>query len=147
MDTEKLRQSRRNDTRLTERRKCQKWAATHYSYRIANQQRMAARRALEWIRTSQAWLVFRYEISYLFSLLHSFSCIQDMPPFCVLLSNSVCSSPTVCAPQSWWGSTHGEPPLTIPLMIFMNTQKPAIGCQRWSLARFHAVCTRPYTAL
>jgi len=31
MDTEKLRQSRRNDTRLTERRKCQKRAATHYS--------------------------------------------------------------------------------------------------------------------
>ena len=134
MDTEKLRQSRHNDVRLTERWKCQKRAATHYCYRIANQQRKGSWRALEWTRTSLVWLVFRYEVSYLFSLLHSFSCIQDMPPLCVLLSNSVCSSPTVCAPQSWWGSTHGEPPLTIPLMIFINTQKPAIGCQRWSLA-------------
>ena len=34
----------------------------------------------------------------LFSLQHSFSCILDVPLLCVLLSHSVCSSPTVCAP-------------------------------------------------
>jgi len=36
--------------------KCQKQAATCDAYRVANQQRMAARRALEWIRTSKAQL-------------------------------------------------------------------------------------------
>ena len=46
MDTEKQRQHRCNDMRLT---KCQKWAATHDAYRVTNQQRMTARRALEWI--------------------------------------------------------------------------------------------------
>ena len=46
--------------------KHQKRAATHGAYRVANQQRMAARRALEWIRTAR--LVFRYEISDLFEL-------------------------------------------------------------------------------
>ena len=44
-------------------RKHQKRAATRGAYRITNQQRMAVRRALEWIRTSKARLVFRYEIS------------------------------------------------------------------------------------
>jgi len=48
------------------RRKHQKRPATHIAYRVTNQQRMAARRALEWIRTSKARLVFRYEISDLF---------------------------------------------------------------------------------
>ena len=43
--------------------KCQKRAATCEAYRVANQQRMATRRALEWIRTSKAQLVFKYEIS------------------------------------------------------------------------------------
>ena len=33
----------------------------------SDQQRMAARRALEWIGASEAQLVFRYEISDLFS--------------------------------------------------------------------------------
>jgi len=46
--------------------KCQKQAATCGAYRVANQQRMAARRALEWIGTLKARLVFRYEISDLF---------------------------------------------------------------------------------
>ena len=47
-------------------RRRQKRAATRDTYRIAKQQGMAARRALEWIRTSKARLVFRYEISGLF---------------------------------------------------------------------------------
>jgi len=50
----------------------QKRAATCGAYRVANQQRMAARRALEWIRTSKARLVFRYEISDLFLFLSKF---------------------------------------------------------------------------
>ena len=65
MDTEKQRQCRRDDARLTEW-KCQKRAATHDAYKVTNQLRMAARRALEWIRTSKGWLVFRSEISDLF---------------------------------------------------------------------------------
>ena len=48
------------------KRKRQKRAATHGVYRVANQQRMAARRALDWIGTSKARLVFRYEISDLY---------------------------------------------------------------------------------
>jgi len=46
--------------------KCQMRTATRDAYRVANhsnQQRMAARRALEWIGTSKAWLLFRYDIS------------------------------------------------------------------------------------
>jgi len=53
MDTEK---QRRDNVRLTEQNR-QKQAATRDAYRVANQQRMAAKRALEWIRTSKAWLV------------------------------------------------------------------------------------------
>jgi len=53
MDTKKQRQRRRDHARLT---------------RVANQQRMAARRAVEWIGTSKARLDFRYEISDLFIL-------------------------------------------------------------------------------
>ena len=45
-------------------RKRQNRAATCGAYRVADQQRMAARRALEWIGASE--LVFRYEISDLF---------------------------------------------------------------------------------
>ena len=40
--------------------------ASRGTYRVAIQQRMAARRALEWIGASKARLVFRYEISDLF---------------------------------------------------------------------------------
>ena len=39
-------------------RKHQKRAATRGAYRVANQQTSAARRALEWILTLKAWLVF-----------------------------------------------------------------------------------------
>ena len=53
MDTEK---QRRDDVRLTEQKR-QKQAATCDAYRVANQQRMAAERALEWIGMSKAWLV------------------------------------------------------------------------------------------
>ena len=65
MDTEKQRQRRRDDARLTESRNAR---STHDAYRVANQQRMAARRTPEWIRTSKAWLVFRYDISDLFPI-------------------------------------------------------------------------------
>ena len=41
-------------------------AATRDAYRVAKQQRVTARRALEWIGTLKARLVFRYEISDLF---------------------------------------------------------------------------------
>ena len=49
------------------KQKCQKRAATHVpTESCTNQQRMAARRALERIGMSKAQLVFRYEISDLF---------------------------------------------------------------------------------
>ena len=63
MDTKKQRQHRRDGMRLTE---SQKRAATCGAYRVAIQERMDTRRALEWIGVSKAWLVFRYEISDLF---------------------------------------------------------------------------------
>jgi len=44
-------------------RRHQKRAATRDAYRVTKQQRMPARRVLEWIGTSKAWLVFRYDIS------------------------------------------------------------------------------------
>jgi len=47
-----LRQCRRNDMRLTKSEKARsKQLATHDAYRVANQQRMSARRVLEWIGT------------------------------------------------------------------------------------------------
>jgi len=61
MDTEKQRQRRRDDARLTGKTP----EASSYC-RVTNQQRMAAKRALEWIRTLKARLVFRYEVSDLF---------------------------------------------------------------------------------
>jgi len=51
----------------------QKRAATCDAYRVAIQQRIAARRALKWIGTSKAWLDFGYEIS---DLLASMADIQ-----------------------------------------------------------------------
>jgi len=39
------------------------------TYRVTNQQRMASRKALEWIRTSK---VFRYDISDLLPLIRFF---------------------------------------------------------------------------
>jgi len=52
-----------NDVRLTETGNAKKRAATHDAYRVTSEQRIAARRALEWIGMSKAWLDFRYEIS------------------------------------------------------------------------------------
>jgi len=49
-------------------RKCQseQLLVVPSTHRVANQQRITARRALEWISV-EAQLVFRYEISYLFA--------------------------------------------------------------------------------
>ena len=54
-------------------RKLQKRAATRRAYRVTNQQSLAVRRALQWIRMWRAQLVFRYEISDLFLRNHPFS--------------------------------------------------------------------------
>jgi len=63
MDTEKQRQRRRDDARLTEGGNARsEQLNTRSAYRVANHQSLA------WIRTSKARLVFRYEISDL--LLH-----------------------------------------------------------------------------
>jgi len=64
MDTEKQKQCRYDDARLAESRNARsEKLLVMATLRVANQQRMAARRALEWIGTSKARLVFRYEIS------------------------------------------------------------------------------------
>jgi len=47
-------------------RKRQKQAATHDANRVSNQKRVAARRALEWIRTLKAQLDFTDEITDFF---------------------------------------------------------------------------------
>jgi len=44
-----------------------------HAYRVANQQRMA----LKWIGTLKAWLVCRYEISDLFTLLHQSNALMS----------------------------------------------------------------------
>ena len=62
MDTEKQRQCRRDDVRLTESGNARSEQLLVVPT-VANQQRMAARRALEWIGALKARLVFRYEIS------------------------------------------------------------------------------------
>ena len=58
------------------------------------------------------------------------------PPALILMHSGcatfVCasSSPTVFAPQSWWGSTHGErTSCDNTIMMFMNTKKHVVGCQ------------------
>ena len=68
MDTEKQRQRRRDDAKLTENRNArseQLSASTRGAYRVANQQSMAC---LSGSRTSKARLVFGYEISDLLYL-------------------------------------------------------------------------------
>ena len=60
MDTEKQRQRRRNNTRLT---KSGNARSEQHAYRVANQQRMTARRAHEWIGASKGRAGFRYEMS------------------------------------------------------------------------------------
>ena len=51
MDTEKQRQHRRDDARLTKsgNARSEQLLVVPSTYRVTNQQRMAARRALEWI--------------------------------------------------------------------------------------------------
>ena len=57
--------------------KHQKRVATRDAYRVTNQWRIAAKRALEWIGTLKAWLVFRYEISDLYGCLQQ-RCTNDL---------------------------------------------------------------------
>jgi len=68
--------------------KDQKRAATHDAYKVTNQQRMAARRALEWIRASKAQLVFRDEISDLFNHFFYCACANAFPAPSVLQATS-----------------------------------------------------------
>jgi len=66
MDTEKQRQRRRDDARLTESGSPRREQLnTHGAYRVTNP---TAFGLPEWIRTSKARLVFRYEISDLFDI-------------------------------------------------------------------------------
>jgi len=62
MDTEKQRQRRCNDVRLIKSRnaRSEQLLVVRIQNRVAYQQRMAARRALEWIRTSKARLIIYY---------------------------------------------------------------------------------------
>ena len=61
MDTEKQRQHRRDDARLTESRN-----ARSKQLLVVPTESLTNRVWLEWIRMSNAQLVFRYEISDLF---------------------------------------------------------------------------------
>ena len=59
MDTEKQRQRRRDNARLIESRNARSEQLLVVSTEsLSNREIMAARRALEWIRTSKAWLFF-----------------------------------------------------------------------------------------
>ena len=62
MDTEKQRQRRRDDARLTE-----SGNSRSEQLLVVPTESLTNRVWLEWIRTSKARLVFRYEISDLFS--------------------------------------------------------------------------------
>ena len=66
--------------------RCQKRAATCDAYRVAKQQRMAARRALEWIGTSKPRLVL--DMKYQTFFLKSTS-----TPWCIFM-NSLCKECT-----------------------------------------------------
>ena len=67
MDPEKQRQRRRDGARLTESGNARSEQLLMVpTESLTGQQTTAARRALEWISTSIARLVFRYEISDLF---------------------------------------------------------------------------------
>ena len=66
MDTEKQGQRRRDDARLTESGNARsEQLSTRGAYRVAQATEFGLP---EWIRTSKARLVFRYEISDLFRL-------------------------------------------------------------------------------
>ena len=75
MDTEKQRQSRNDDVRLTKSGNARSKQLLVMPELLTN--RMAARRALEWIGTSKARLGFRYKISNLF--LQSLSQLSTCP--------------------------------------------------------------------
>ena len=62
MDTEKQRQCRRDDVRLTE-----SGNARSKQLPVVPTELLTNRVWLEWIRMSKAWLVFRYEVSDLLS--------------------------------------------------------------------------------
>ena len=66
MDTEKQRQHRCDKARLTKSRDTRSEQLLMDVYRVAKQQRMAARRALEWIGTLKAQLVLdmKYQTCY-----------------------------------------------------------------------------------
>jgi len=71
VDTEKQRQRRCDNARLIESRNARSEQLLVVSTEsLTNREIMAARRALEWIRTLKARLVFRYEISDLFIFVH-----------------------------------------------------------------------------
>ena len=64
MDTEKQRQCRRDNTRLTKsgNARSEQLLVVPSAYRVANQQRVAARGALEWIGASKpGWFL---DLSY-----------------------------------------------------------------------------------
>ena len=68
MDTEKQRQRRRDNARLTKsgNARSEQLLVVPSAYRVANQQRMAARRALEWIGASKpGWFLdMKYQICF-----------------------------------------------------------------------------------
>jgi len=96
--------------------KHQKQAATCDAYRVTNQQRMAARRALEWIGMSKAWLVFRYEISEFFLQLNTW-----LPTGCTTIV--MCARISWC-PERWLGWNWPPWPMTTALVqpIFTTGQ-------------------------
>ena len=60
MDTEKQRQRRHDEARLTKsgNARSEQLLVVPSAYRVANQQRMAARGAVEWIRASKpSWIL------------------------------------------------------------------------------------------
>jgi len=64
MDTEKQRQRRRDDARLTESGNARSEQLLVVPTESLNQQRIDAWRALEWIGMAKTRLVFRYKISF-----------------------------------------------------------------------------------
>ena len=80
MDPEKQRQRRSDGARLTESGNARsEQLLVVPTESLTGQQTTAARRALEWISASKARLVFRYEISDLFSdLLDLYLCLPEL---------------------------------------------------------------------
>ena len=65
----------------------------------------------------------------LFPQQYTFVYIQRMPRLIVFLSHGVHSS----GGRLGGTSAHGEPPLAIPLMIFMSTQGESSRGSKWTL--------------